>query len=91
MRTGTDVGLPLWRDSPHICALADSERHFGHIVKEDQWIAYDATHSASCGEGMLRVGRFPTPEMAKEAVERSVAVEETAHYRSNTASCQSVH
>jgi hypothetical protein len=34
-----------WRHSASICALADGERHLGHIVQiGGRWYAFDATH-----------------------------------------------
>jgi hypothetical protein len=65
-------GAPSWRDSDHVCAFADDERHLGHIVLDDDWIAYDATHSSGTG-GILELGSFSTPTAAKAAVEQSIA------------------
>ncbi|HVY91147.1 MAG TPA: hypothetical protein VHA14_00305 [Bryobacteraceae bacterium] len=66
------AGAPAWRTSAHICALADGERHLGHIVKMGmRWHAYDATHSNETGDGFLCLGNFVSMESAKEAVEQS--------------------
>jgi hypothetical protein len=72
------VGVPLWRDSQFICALADSERHLGHILKEDHWIAFDATHVSEKGSGIRQLGIFSELVLAKEAVERAVAARKEA-------------
>ncbi len=66
--------MPVWRDSPWVCTLADDERHLGHIVKEDGWVAFDATHPGETGQGIRHLGTFSSIVSAKEAVERSVAV-----------------
>jgi hypothetical protein len=64
--------MPEWRDSASICALADGERHYGHIVKIDgRWHAFDGTHSDPDGTGFLRLGSFSSMGSAKQAVERS--------------------
>jgi hypothetical protein len=74
MHTDTKVGMLAWRDSPFICALADNERHYGHIIREDDWIAFDATHPGENGASMRELGVFPSIASAKEAVERAAAV-----------------
>ena len=63
----------VWRVSEHFCALHDTERHLGHLVKTDKWHAYDATHINSQEDGMLYVGGFSDLEAAKAAVEASIA------------------
>jgi hypothetical protein len=66
------AGVAAWRISAHICALADGERHLGHIVKIGmRWHAYDATHSNETGDGFLCLGNFVSMESAREAVEQS--------------------
>lgn len=62
-----------WRNSEHICALADSERHFGHVIKIDQWHAYDATHADEAMGGVKYLGTFGDLAAAMQAVESSVA------------------
>ena len=70
---GRELGQREWLDSRYICALADDDRHLGHIVKTEQWHAYDATHfdEASCGFKYL--GAFEERADAKMVVETSVA------------------
>jgi hypothetical protein len=63
---------PAWRDSEGICALADGERHMGHIVKiGERWYAFDATHFNEESDGFRRLGSFACTSSAKEAVELS--------------------
>jgi hypothetical protein len=63
-------GTPAWRDSPEICALADQERHLGHIVQiGGRWFAFDATHSNEESKGFRNLGSFASMTSAKEAVE----------------------
>ena len=74
MRTDKNVGTPAWRDSPFICALADDERHFGHIVRDGEWVAFDATHHDERGGGIRQLGSFSNLEEAKRAVEKSIVI-----------------
>jgi len=60
---------PSWRDSAVISALADSERHLGHIVLTDKYHAYDATHADASSTNFLYLGAFTDRESAKLAVE----------------------
>ena len=61
---------PIWRDADTVCALADEERHFGHILLiEGKWHAFDATHLDEESHGFQRLGSFLSAEMAKQAVE----------------------
>jgi hypothetical protein len=61
-----------WRNSGHICALSDSERHIGHVVKiGGRWHAYDAMHSNEAGNGFRSLGTFVAAETARGAVEQS--------------------
>ena len=61
-----------WRDSRHICALSDGDRHLGHIVLEaGQWICFDATHLNDVRTGFKLLGNFPSITVAKAAVEAS--------------------
>jgi hypothetical protein len=58
-----------------MCALADGERHLGHVVKEGaHWHAYDATHANESGDGFLCLGNFVSLDSAKSAVEQSCGV-----------------
>jgi hypothetical protein len=66
---------PEWRDSPHVCALADSERHLGHAVRvSEYWVAYDAIHFNPAEDGFRVIGTFPTIEEAKAAIVNSVSL-----------------
>jgi hypothetical protein len=59
-----------WRNSAEICALADGERHLGHIVAiGNNWHAYDATHSNDEGNGFRPLGKFASITAAKAAVD----------------------
>ena len=61
-----------WRNSGHVCALSDSERHIGHIIKiGGRWHAFDATHSNSTGDGFRTLGAFTSVEVARYEVEQS--------------------
>jgi hypothetical protein len=62
-----------WRDSDSVCAFADAERHLGHLVKVDEWHAYDATHPNLASNGMNYLGRFSDLAAAKQAVESAVS------------------
>ena len=64
---------PVWRESPDICALSDSERHLGHAIRAGaHWIAYDAIHVNSSNGGFRVIGTFDTVAAAKEAIENTV-------------------
>ncbi len=64
--------VAAWRDSAEICALADGERHLGHIVKvAGRWHAFDATHFNEESNGFRNLGSFARVESAKEAIELS--------------------
>src|SRR5258708_2538318 len=63
----------IWRDSDHICTIADDERHFGHVVQLNRWNAYDATKLNAAGDGFRYLGEFDTVCDAKDAVEVSIA------------------
>lgn len=61
-----------WRDSISICALADGERHLGHIVKVgERWHAFDSTHFNEEMNGFRSLGSFASVAHAKQAVEQS--------------------
>ena len=65
---------PIWNDAKDISALADSERHLGHIVRTaNGWAAYDATHAAESGNGFRLLGLFESRQEAKFAVESHIA------------------
>ena len=60
---------PAWRNSNSVCALADGERHLGHILKiGGRWLAYDATHFNEESNGFRSLGTFASQSAAKEAV-----------------------
>jgi hypothetical protein len=61
-----------WRNSGHLCAFADHERHLGHVVKTNQWHAWDATHSDETSTSFKYLGSFAGLEAAMEAVESAV-------------------
>ena len=62
-----------WTDSRHVCALADQDRHWGHVVLTDCWHAYDAVHPNELGTGFTYLGAFVHRNEARNAVEESVA------------------
>ena len=66
------TGMPAWRDGENICALADGDRHLGHVVYTGEWEAFDGTHPNDTGNGFRRLGAFPAISIAKAAVERAV-------------------
>jgi hypothetical protein len=67
---------PGWRDSRHICALWDGDRHLGYIVlKSGQWSCFDATHLNDAGDGFRHLGNFSGINIAKAVVEGSCAME----------------
>jgi hypothetical protein len=61
-----------WRDSEFVCALADAHRHLGHLIKNERWHAYDATHSEMPSHGFKYLGAFAELSSAKLAVEFAV-------------------
>jgi hypothetical protein len=72
----TNQGLhlvePAWRNSTSICALADGERHLGHVLKiGGRWHAFDATHFNDESNGFRLLGSFASLSAAKEAVNQS--------------------
>ena len=70
MKTDSTVQAAAWRNSNDICALADGERHLGHIVQIDgRWYAFDATHFNEDSDGFRSLQSFASMASAKEAVE----------------------
>jgi hypothetical protein len=69
----TRCSAPFWRSSGDICAFADDERHLGHVIRTDQWQAFDATKSNDAGDGFHYLGSYADVNAAREAVEDSVA------------------
>jgi hypothetical protein len=73
--TDKDNGLVSgrsWRSSEHICAFADGERHLGHVIRSEQWDAYDATRPSEASAGFKYIGAFVDLRAAMQAVESSV-------------------
>ena len=66
------AGERSWRNSEHICSLADSERHFGHVIRTELWNAYDATHPNEASDGFKYLGSFADLAAAMQAVESAV-------------------
>jgi hypothetical protein len=65
----------IWYESAGVCALADTERHLGHAIQdEDGWVAYNATHLNGRSDGFLVVGQFESLTVAKLAIEASVGI-----------------
>ena len=64
------VGAASWCNSSQVCAYSDADRHLGHIVRAGEgWIAFDATHAATHGNGFLPLGYFRSVTTAMEAVQ----------------------
>jgi hypothetical protein len=61
-----------WKNSKYVCALSDNERHLGHVIKTEQWNAYDATRLNEASGGFKHLGAFVDLATAMQAVERSV-------------------
>jgi hypothetical protein len=66
------TGMPVWCDAEDFCALADGDRHLGHIVYTGEWEAFDAIHPNDSGNGFRELGAFPSVFLAKMAVEQAV-------------------
>lgn len=68
-------GNATWYVSSEVCALADSERHLGHAVRQgDAWLAFDAMHGNGTNTGLSCLGRFSNVIAAKRAIESSTGV-----------------
>lgn len=67
------IGMPAWRDGEDLCALADGDRHLGHVVNEGDWHAFDAIHPSHASHGFRHIGAFATVDAAKAAVERAIS------------------
>jgi hypothetical protein len=60
---------PAWRASNSVCALADGERHIGHVLKiGGRWHAFDGMHFNRESNGFRSLGSFASLTAAKEAV-----------------------
>jgi hypothetical protein len=69
-----------WRNSDAICALADGERHLGHILKiGDHWHAFDGTRMNAEMNGFRPAGCFVSIAAAKAAVEQCTTTAKVAH------------
>jgi hypothetical protein len=67
-----EAETPKWSNSRSVCALADGERHFGHILRiGGRWHAFDATRPNDDATGFLFLGCFGTLAAAKASVEQS--------------------
>jgi hypothetical protein len=62
-----------WRDSDFVCALADTDRHLGHLIRTREWNAYDATRPNESSTGFKYLGAFDDLAVAKRVVELAVA------------------
>jgi hypothetical protein len=76
-RASDDDYIPIpecssWRNSEFVCALADTHRHLGHVIKKKQWHAYDATHSGGASNAFKYLGAFVDLAAAKLGVELAV-------------------
>lgn len=68
--TAENTNMHHWRESETLCALANEERHLGHVVQTGQrWMAFDGTHMNAENNGFLPLGAFATLAGAKAAVE----------------------
>jgi len=61
-----------WRDSEFVCALADVDRHLGHLILRGHWYAYDATQSDDTSNSFRCLGAFADLATAKQVVELAV-------------------
>jgi len=61
-----------WQDSDQVCALADSDRHLGHLIRSDRWYAYDATRLDETSCGFKCLGAFRDLDSAKRTLELSL-------------------
>ncbi len=61
-----------WRDSELVCALADTDRHLGHLIRNDHWYAYDATQWDDASKGFKCLCTFVELTAAKQILELAV-------------------
>jgi hypothetical protein len=61
-----------WQDSDVICALADTDRHLGHLIKLEHWYAYDATRADETSRTFKCLGAFDNLASAKQILELAV-------------------
>jgi hypothetical protein len=69
----SSLDLRVWQQRGDVCTLADSERHLGHVINLGVWHAFDAIHLNETGNGFKSVGLFDSIDLAKAAVEQSIA------------------
>jgi len=63
----------IWYETASVCALANAERHLGHVVMTEKgYIAYDGTHTNPAGDGFNELGCFRDVIKAKAAVEEAL-------------------
>jgi hypothetical protein len=61
-----------WTNSRSACALANDDRHLGHVIKvAGRWQAFDSTRSNDDGTGFCFLGSYASLVTAKQAVELS--------------------
>ena len=63
----------IWQRRGDVCTLSDNDRHLGHIVNLGAWHAFDAIHLNETGNGFKSLGLFASIDVAKAAVEQSIA------------------
>jgi len=64
-----------WRNADTVCALNDSERHLGHVLRVAQrWHAFDATRFNEGENGFLFLGSYSSLTSAKQAVNKAITV-----------------
>jgi hypothetical protein len=61
-----------WRDSESVCALADTDRHLGHLILREHWYAYDGTQWDNASQDFKCLGTFVDLAAAKQIVELAV-------------------
>lgn len=61
-----------WQDSEVICALADTDRHLGHLIKRERWYAYDGTRADETSQNFKCLGAFADLASAKQMLELAV-------------------
>ena len=67
------LNIRVWQQRGDVCTLADGERHLGHIINLGVWHAFDGIHLNETGNGFKSVGLFTSIDLAKAAVEQSIA------------------
>jgi hypothetical protein len=67
------LDMRVWQRKGDVCTLADGDRHLGHIINLGAWHAFDGIHLNETGNGFKSVGLFASIDLAKAAVEQSIA------------------